>query len=72
VTLDLVIEEPAGTAVLTVHNMGGATRDAGGDGGVRFGLDIMRERLSAVAGRLEAGPVAGGFRIRAIVPLTGA
>ncbi|WP_298127705.1 histidine kinase [Brevundimonas sp.] len=72
VTLDLVIEEPVGTAVLTVQNKGGTPRGDDGDGGMRFGLDIMRERLSAVAGRLEAGPVAGGFRIRAIVPLTGA
>lgn len=71
VTLDLVIDDAAGTAILTVQNRGGGAQGGQGSAGVRFGLDIMRERLSAVAGRLEAGPVSGGFRIRAIVPLTG-
>jgi len=29
----------------------------------------MRERVSAVGGRFEAGPVAGGYRVEAVLPL---
>jgi signal transduction histidine kinase len=33
------------------------------------GIVGMRERAAAVGGRLEAGPVEGGFRVRAWIPL---
>lgn len=71
VTLDLMIDEASGAAVLTVENRGGQGGGEGETGGTRFGLDIMRERLAAVAGRLEAGRTTGGFRIQAIIPLAG-
>jgi two-component system, NarL family, sensor kinase len=71
VCLELVMNESRDAVVLTVENAGGAPGAASVEAAPRFGLEIMRERLSAVAGRLEAGPTAGGFRIRASVPMAG-
>ncbi|MEU5160325.1 histidine kinase [Streptomyces sp. NPDC020875] len=57
----------------------GATPDAGGGdgtppheiGGTGHGLLGMRERVSALGGRLTTGPrYGGGFRVQAILPLT--
>jgi two-component system, NarL family, sensor histidine kinase DesK len=54
--------------VLTVEN-DGASRSPGTGGS---GLAGLRERLAAVAGTLEAGPVREGvFRLVAEVPLVG-
>ncbi|MGW0758012.1 sensor histidine kinase [Streptomyces sp. NPDC002814] len=58
-----------GRVVLTVENDG--ARTASGAGG--SGLAGLRERLAAVAGTLEAGPVRQGvFRLVAEVPVTAA
>lgn len=72
VRLDIVMDAECGAVTLTVENSGG--RRASGlarEGAARFGLEIMRERLAAVAGRLEAHGTAKGFRIRATVPSAG-
>ncbi|WP_328495120.1 histidine kinase [Streptomyces sp. NBC_00414] len=65
--------EPAGNrVVLTVENDGVERAAAGEPGapGGGTGLAGLRERLAAVAGTLEAGPVDGGlFRVVAEVPL---
>ncbi|MEV4944610.1 histidine kinase [Streptomyces sp. NPDC053755] len=67
-----------GSVLLTVENDG--VKDGVEDGGREVpgprvggsGLAGLRERLSAVAGSLEAGPAEGGtFRVRARVPLPG-
>ncbi|MFE2046487.1 sensor histidine kinase [Streptomyces sp. NPDC059477] len=72
-----------GGAVLTVENDGvgkgsggnggkvsGSGHGGGGSGGAGSGLAGLRERLAAVGGTLEAGPVGGGrFRLVAEVPL---
>ena len=71
VELDLIVDEAAGAMILTIDSAGGHGRGAETPSGTRFGLEIMRERLAAVAGRLEAGPLGDGFRIRAVVPVTG-
>lgn len=72
VDLDLAIETDLGAIVLTVDDDGGQGATSGsGDSASRLGLEIMRERLSAVAGRLEAGRTSKGFRIRAFVPVAG-
>ncbi|TDC39752.1 two-component sensor histidine kinase [Micromonospora sp. 15K316] len=50
------------------------TASTRGDGtpGAGHGLAGMRERVAAVGGRLEVGPVrGGGFQIRAVLPLSG-
>jgi two-component system sensor histidine kinase DesK len=64
-----------GRVVLTVENDGvGASSGAGsgaGSGTDGSGLAGLRERLAAVDGTLEAGPVGGGlFRLVAEVPLS--
>lgn len=73
VHLDLSIDPNPGAVILTVQDAGGR-QDAGisHDAGPHFGLDIMRERLAAVAGQLEVEQTTQGFRIRAIVPLASA
>lgn len=72
VSLDLTASADRSSILLSVLTSGGTARSDAGDLSVaRFGLEIMRERLAEVAGRLEAGPVAGGFSIRAAVPLAG-
>ncbi|MGW1674813.1 sensor histidine kinase [Streptomyces sp. NPDC002324] len=63
-----------GQAVLTVENDGiratGAPEDTGRSVGAGSGLAGLRERLAAVDGTLEAGPVGGeAFRVVARVPL---
>ncbi|MFJ9345009.1 sensor histidine kinase [Streptomyces sp. NPDC101237] len=59
-----------GHVVLTVENDGVTPPPGGGSGG--SGIAGLRERLAAVAGTLEAGPVyADGFRVVASVPLSG-
>lgn len=54
--IEVVDEGPAGSAA------------AGGSGAGR-GIVGMRERAKLVGGRLEAGPVSGGFAVRAWLPL---
>lgn len=72
VSLDLAVSLDRSSVILSVRTSGGlAPRDRDDAPGARFGLEIMRERLAEVAGRLEAGPVVGGFIIRAAVPLAG-
>jgi two-component system, NarL family, sensor kinase len=73
VRLDLAQDVDGGFVALTVEDTGGlGSTDSSTGAAPRFGLDIMRERLAAVAGRLEVGHTAHGFRVRAVVPLTGA
>ncbi|MEU9400122.1 histidine kinase [Streptomyces sp. NPDC048242] len=59
-----------GRAVLTVENDGAGALPGGGEGVGGSGLAGLRERLAAVGGALEAGPVTGNrFRLVAEVPL---
>jgi hypothetical protein len=72
VMLDLTVEADRSAVVLTVNDSGGPKSDIeSGEEAPRFGLEIMRERISAVAGRLETAHTPQGFRIRALVPLAG-
>ena len=66
VRCDIALKAGEGCVVLTVENDGASP--PAGDGG--SGLAGLRERLSAVGGTLEAGPVGGNvFRVVAEVPL---
>ena len=66
VRCDIALKAGEGCVVLTVENDGAS--DPVGVGG--SGLAGLRERLSAVGGTLEAGPVGGNvFRVVAEVPL---
>lgn len=61
---------PAGDGVRLVVENDGAPTDTAAVSGGGSGLDGLRERLDAVGGRLEAGPVGDGlFRLTATVPL---
>jgi hypothetical protein len=71
VYLEVALNETRDAVLLSVEDAGGEPRIASADPVPRFGLEIMRERLAAVAGQLEAGPTAKGFRIRANVPMAG-
>ncbi|MFF1306529.1 sensor histidine kinase [Streptomyces sp. NPDC058307] len=67
---EVAVRTEAGRVVLTVEN-DGVLRSSAGAGG--SGLAGLRERLAAVAGTLEAGPVREGvFRLVAQVPLVAA
>ncbi|WP_433653237.1 ATP-binding protein [Micromonospora zamorensis] len=46
---------------------GGAALPSAGQG-----LLGLRERVELLGGRLEAGPVDGGFLVRALIPVAGA
>jgi hypothetical protein len=51
--------------VVAGHVVGAAAADLAGGG---YGLAGMRERLRLVGGSLTAGPLAGGWTVRAEVP----
>jgi signal transduction histidine kinase len=61
---------------LTVDNevasANGAASDALGRSGGGFGLRGISERVALLGGEVEAGPVPGGWRVRAVVPVAGA
>ncbi|MFD9305291.1 sensor histidine kinase [Streptomyces sp. NPDC060048] len=62
----LTTEERTGALTLVVENDGAPKAPAGPPGS---GLAGLRERLAALDGTLEAGPVGGGrFRLRAEIP----
>ncbi|AWZ06075.1 MULTISPECIES: histidine kinase [unclassified Streptomyces] len=62
----LTAEERTGALTLVVENDGAPKAPAGPPGS---GLAGLRERLAALDGTLEAGPVGGGrFRLRAEIP----
>ena len=63
-TVDLAIEK--GSYVVTVTDNG---KGAGGSSEGGRGLLGMRERAELLGGKLEAGTVAGGFRVRATIPM---
>lgn len=72
VDLDLAITPDGGDVVLTIEDAGGrSVQPSTAAQAQRFGLEMMRERLLAVAGALEAGPTPRGYLIRASVPLAG-
>lgn len=58
----------ANDLVVDVYNDGAAVTNS--LGGMGQGVAGMRERVLVVGGELEAGPVAGGYRVRAHVPIT--
>ncbi|MER7665293.1 histidine kinase [Streptomyces sp. NPDC096193] len=63
----IAVDTADGSVVLVIENDGAGATAATAPGS---GLTGLRERLSAVAGALEAGPVDGGrFRLTARVPL---
>jgi signal transduction histidine kinase len=63
-------------ARLTVDNdspsTNGSASDALSRSGGGLGLRGISERVALLGGEVEAGPVPGGWRVRAIVPVPGA
>lgn len=58
--------EAAGGVDVTVISTGGRSQER--SRGTGHGIDLMRERAERLGGSLEAGPVAGGWRVRARMP----
>jgi signal transduction histidine kinase len=61
------VRDEGGVLVVDVRDDGGSAPLEADDGG--RGLPGMRERVELYGGRLEAGPEAGGWRVRAELPL---
>lgn len=51
---------------LTITSVGGAPTESPDRGGA--GIRGMIERMKAIGGTLQAGPIAGGFRVQAVAP----
>jgi signal transduction histidine kinase len=70
-SMELAFED--GAVRLTVDNdlpsANGAGADALSRSGGGFGLRGIPERLALLGGAVEAGPVPGGWRVRAVVPV---
>lgn len=62
---EVAVSCDGGTATLEVRDDGGGNGSLAAPGG---GLSGLSERLAEAGGRLEAGAVAGGWRVRATVP----
>jgi signal transduction histidine kinase len=62
------VERQPGALTVRVRNDGPA-RPAAGPSGAGYGLIGMRERVSMLGGRLDAGPEGNGFAITAVLPL---
>lgn len=64
-SLDVVVEQPGDTVVVTISDDGrGPTSGSGG-----MGLRAMAERVAALGGTLSTGPGSlGGFRVHAVLP----
>jgi signal transduction histidine kinase len=73
-SMELAFEDVA--VRLTVDNdlpsTNGAATDALGHSGGGFGLRGISERVALLGGEMDAGPVPGGWRVRAVVPVAGA
>ena len=67
-TVDL--SEAEATYVVTITDNGKGVGSSSEPGG--RGVLGMRERAELLGGKLEAGPVAGGFRVRATIPMASA
>jgi signal transduction histidine kinase len=60
-----------GDGVLTIRVLNGPSASKGSSGGSGSGLAGMRERVAALGGSLDAGPLPnGGFRVQATLPVS--
>ncbi|MEU4443257.1 histidine kinase [Actinosynnema sp. NPDC050801] len=64
-TVTVTIAHAPGSSVVTVDDDGGDADDRRAVPGTGAGLRGVRERVRAAGGVFEAGPVEGGFRVRA-------
>jgi signal transduction histidine kinase len=66
-TVDLAVEDRSYVVTITDNGKGASVSSDDGRG-----LLGMRERAELLGGKLEAGSVAGGFRVRATIPMASA
>ncbi|MBB5075949.1 sensor histidine kinase [Nonomuraea endophytica] len=66
VPVEVLVRGHGGRLVVTVTDQG---RGGAFDAGSGCGLAVLRAEAAAAGGSLEAGPVAGGWRVRAVLPL---
>lgn len=64
----LMVEVVDGDVRWEVSDDGGGTVRADAPPGGGHGITGMRERVEVLGGRLDAGPVGGGWRVRTILP----
>lgn len=64
----LLVEVVDGDVRWEVSDDGGGTVRADAPPGGGHGITGMRERVEVLGGRLDAGPVGGGWRVRTILP----
>lgn len=67
----VVVRRDGRTLEITVHNRAGVTARADPPRGATYGMIGMRQRTALYGGELQAGPVAEGFQVRAVFPISG-
>ncbi len=67
--VDVALALADGRLRVTVHDAGPRGVDALSETGSGLGLRGLRERVEALGGALEAGPVDGGWQLSAELPL---
>lgn len=71
--VEVVLDAADGDAVhVRVDSRGGSTGMRSPIQGSGWGLELLRERARALGGRFEAGPMDGGWSVRATIPLEAA
>lgn len=66
--VDVTIGRVGGAARVTVQSRGGVPTATAGQGGGGWGLQMLRERVTALGGTFEAGPEADGWLVEAWLP----
>lgn len=66
--VDVVIAERDAAVSVLVDSRGGTRLMKAGEGG-GWGLRMLAERVEALAGEFSAGPMADGWRVKALIPM---
>ncbi|PRB18257.1 sensor histidine kinase [Microbacterium sp. MYb62] len=67
--VEVAIEERDAEVHVGVRSRGGVASPAAAHGGEGWGLQMLRERVSALGGVFSAGPVAGGWSVEGRIPI---
>lgn len=67
--VDVAIEERDAGVHVVVRSRGGVASPAAAHGGEGWGLQMLRERVSALGGVFSAGPIADGWSVEGRIPI---